>query len=90
VEVTVKLPLNIARALRGRAPPMAKSSELAGVIDSLGVKMEPLHPDAETPELMSYFKITTSSREVAQHVIDAIQQREEVEAAYIKPPDEMP
>ena len=49
-----------------------------------------MHPGTNDPDLMRFFTAEVSDSQSAEQLIARIQQDAEVEAAYLKPPDEMP
>ena len=55
-----------------------------------GVVLQPIHPGTSDPDLMRFFTVEVLDRASAEQLIARLQQDAEVEAAYIKPPDEMP
>lgn len=90
MQVTVQVPPDVARTLHQRGPPTAKSQALLGVIEGFGFTLEPMHLDTDDPKLQSYFLIDVPDHATARRVIDRLKQSEAVEAAYVKPPDELP
>jgi len=90
IYVIVKVPIYIGCSLCQRSPHTAESSELLSIIEALGVTLEPMHPGVTDPNLMEYFTVKVSSTEAAQRVINHLRQSKAIEAAYIKPADELP
>lgn len=66
------------------------SNELLQMADELGIILKPLHPDIEDLQLSYYF--TTDAPDIleAQRVISSLKDCKAIEAAYLKPQDEMP
>ena len=60
------------------------------IVEEFGVVLEPLHPDTEDPSLISYFTIEVPDHATADRVIARLLQSKGIEAAYLKPPDELP
>jgi hypothetical protein len=52
--------------------------------------LEPLHPGAEEPHLASYFTVEVQDPATADQVIARLKHCHAIEAAYLKPPDELP
>ena len=90
MEVTVKVQQDVARALHQRGPQTAESQKFINIIGALGVTLEPMHSGTEDPQLMSYFVVKVPDSATAQRVLTQLQQSREIEAAYVKPRDEMP
>jgi hypothetical protein len=90
MKVIIQVSADVARALRQRSPPIAESEELLRIIETLGLRLEPMHHDADDPNLQTYFTVEVQDQATAQRVIDRLQQLEGIEAAYVKPPDELP
>ena len=80
----------MASTLHRRRPPTTASEELSQAAEELGVVLEPMHPGAEDPHLAPYFTVEVPDYATAERVIAHLQGLEAVEAAYLKPPDEMP
>lgn len=90
MQVTVQVSANVARTLHQRGPPTAESEALLRTIETFGLALEPMHRDTDDPNLQSYFIVEVPDHATAQCVMDRLQQSETVEAAYVKPPDELP
>jgi len=69
---------------------MPVSRELQQISEELGVVLKPMHPGAEDTLLAPYFIVEVSDSAAAERVIARFQQHRAIEAAYLKPPDEMP
>jgi len=59
-------------------------------VKELGVVLEPLHPGVEDIRLAQVFKAEVSDPAMAEKAISRFQSCSTVEAAYLKPPDELP
>jgi len=71
----------------------AEESETKALSDAaaeLGVELQPLHPGQTHPLLASYFTADVPDRETAEKVVNRLSQFNMVEAAYLKPDDELP
>ena len=90
VRITVQVSPEVARALHHRAPATAVSQGIARVLESLSVPLEPLHPDTDDEILSSYFAADVPDATAAQAVISQLRPLPGVQAAYVKPPDELP
>lgn len=88
--ITVQIAADVARALQQKAHESDDSRRLLQALDELGVMLKPMHPRTDEPALSGWFTIEAPDLAVAEHVIGRLQERREIEAAYIKPPDEMP
>lgn len=73
-----------------RERPAGETAELLRAADELGVVLEPMHTDTNDPELQSFFTVEVSDPQAAEHVINRLQQCSAIEAAYLKPMDELP
>ncbi len=90
MHVTVQVAVDVARALHQREPITVKSEALLRMVETFGLTLEPMHLDSDDPILRSYFIVEVSDRATAQRVMNSLRQSEAVEAAYVKPPDELP
>lgn len=90
MQVTVQVSADVARTLRQRGPPTTDSEALWRMIKTFGLTLQPMHPDTDDPNLQSYFTVEVPDHATAQRVISRLQQAAATEAAYVKPPDELP
>lgn len=81
--IVVQLKLDRARLLHGMRGGIAQS-----VVS--GVALQPMHPGTDDPDLMRFFTVEVPDGASAEQVVARLQEDTEVEAAYLKPPDEMP
>ena len=63
---------------------------LRGLIDSVNAELRPMHPNTDDNELLCYFVLEVKSSVPDQEIIDNLLRLKCVDAAYIKPHDEMP
>ncbi len=70
--------------------PNTDAAELLRLTRELGITLEPMHPQAEEPELRTYFTPEVSDAQTAEHVVERLRDCAAIEAAYLKPPDELP
>jgi len=59
-------------------------------MEELELALEPMHLETNDPVLQSYFIVEVPDSVTAQRVIERLQQSPAIEAAYVKPPDELP
>lgn len=90
MHVTVQVSADVAHTLHLRGPPTTESQELLQTTKALGIVLEPVHPGAEDPLLAPYFTVEVPDPATAERVITRLQQSKAIEAAYLKPPDELP
>jgi hypothetical protein len=90
MQVVVQVSANVARALNQRGPPTAEAEALSKAIETFGLTMEPMHRTTDDPNLQKYFIVEVPGQAAAQRVMDRLQQSEAVEAAYVKPHNELP
>jgi hypothetical protein len=91
ISVTVKISKEARGSLQKRKSSTSKLlDELLTVEKDLGILLEPLHPGAEDPYLSPYFKVKVPDHATATKVINRLLNCKAVEAAYIKPSDELP
>jgi hypothetical protein len=90
MHVTIRLRPDAALTLHGRQPPTSESEELLQTVEQLGMRLEPMHPGAAEPHLASYFTVEVQDPATAERMIARLQHCPAIEAAYLKPPDELP
>lgn len=90
MHVTIRVRPEVALALHGRQLPTSESEGLLQTAEQLGMMLEPMHPGAEEPHLASYFTVEVQDPATAEQVIARLKHCHAVEAAYLKPPDELP
>lgn len=88
--VTIQLQPEAALALQGRRRATTASRELLKTTRDLDVTLKPMHPDTDDPNLASYFMVELPDAATAERVIARLQNCKAIEAAYMKPPDELP
>lgn len=89
--ITVKVSKKVTGSLQKRKSLTSEfSDELLTVEKDLGILLEPLHPGAKDPHLSPYFKVKVPDHATATKVINRLLNCKAVEAAYIKPSDELP
>jgi hypothetical protein len=90
MQVILRVRPELALALHGRQLSSSESEEILQTATELGVTLSPMHPGTEDPSLASYFTIEVPERATAEEVIARLNHCHGVEAAYLKPPDELP
>jgi hypothetical protein len=90
IQITVRVTEDVARAIHQKGPSTTESEELFKVTNELGVLLNPMHPDVEDSILASFFIVEVPDKTTADRVITHLQQSKAIEAAYVKPPDELP
>jgi hypothetical protein len=90
LEVTIIVSSEVAAAIQQKKPQHPGAEELLRIAETLGVSLEPIHPGTVDTNLLSYFIVKVPDSATALKVMDRLQQSKAVEAAYIKPPDELP
>ncbi|MBS1809723.1 MAG: hypothetical protein JST84_16295 [Acidobacteria bacterium] len=90
MQITVHLRSDAARGLAERSPPSTEINELRQILSRLGITLRPLHPESTDPELRTQFWIDAPDQATADQIIQQLQPLRAVQAAYSKPPDEMP
>ena len=68
----------------------SETQKLLNAATELGVRLEPVHPGQTHPLLAPFFMVETPDRETAEKVIDRLSRFKTVEAAYLKPDEQMP
>ena len=74
----------------GSSKTETQAEQLLKAASELGVKLEPVHPGQTHPLLAPYFMVETPDRETAEKVINHLNRFEIVEAAYLKPEEQLP
>lgn len=85
MRITVQLTADATRRVRG-APPDKRHAVLQWLLQPL----DRLHPDTSDPALASFFAIEVADSREAAGLVDRLLADSAVEAAYIKPDDELP
>jgi len=77
---------------RGAAPAPGKSGtkKLLDATAKLGGRLEPVHPGQTHPLLVPFFMVEVPDREAAEKLISRLQRFDIVEAAYLKPDEQLP
>ena len=87
--VTLKLFPDCAKAMGSNGDTNAANSELYDVVLRFGVELTPLHPGNDDSELCSYFEINVPDADIGERIAAEIRECPSVDAAYLKPQDEL-
>lgn len=90
MQITIQLEGETAHQLRHRQPPNEVTRELLSVVDELRVELQPIHIGTSDGELAKYFSVDVSDGQMAETVRGTLASCRGVEAAYVKPADELP
>jgi hypothetical protein len=82
--------MDVALSLQKKQPITNASEELLQTVAELGVELKPINPGMDDPHLAPYFTVDVPDIAIAEQVIAQLQHCKEIEAAYLKPQDEMP
>ncbi len=88
--ITIKISAETVQNLHQRSPSTPELMELLKIEKKFGITIEPLHPFLNDLHLDPYFVVRMPKDVNAEEIIARLRQCKMVEAAYIKPPDEMP
>lgn len=69
---------------------MPEVQMLTDMVAAFGAELRPLHPGSNDPTLTKYYTLDVVDAEAAEALLNRLWQFEAVEAAYVKPPDELP
>jgi len=89
MDVVIILSAEAVRALREKTP-TAETEQIREQVARSGGSLEPLHPDSDDPQLMSYFFVRAKDGEQAEQLARSLRSYKAIEAAYVKPPGEAP
>jgi hypothetical protein len=96
MRVMVQLQNDAAMTLHGAGETSAlehadpATQQMLQATAELGVRLEPVHPGQTNPLLVPFFMVEVPDRETAEKVIDRLQRFNFVEAAYLKPDEQLP
>lgn len=86
MRITVQLSSSVSQRVRGGPRPAAA----AALFPWLHHPLHPVHPDETDLLLESFYAVDVADRDEAARVLTRLQNDPSVEAAYIKPDDELP
>lgn len=90
MQITVQLRADVARLIAARQPLTAEAAALTQTLSPFGATLEPLHPHTDDAELQTQFWINVPDQVAAERIVQRLNQLNAVQAAYLKPPDELP
>lgn len=90
VDVVVQVRPEAARELSGQRFESHGAKEVAETVSALGASLAQMHPGVSDTTLAQYFTVEVPEEAAAKEAVDRLMNCEAVEAAYVKPSDEMP
>jgi hypothetical protein len=90
MQLTVQLSQQASPSLARGEAATPEVGELLRLGQELGIRFRPLHPGTADPRLASYFTVEVPDAVAAQRVMARLRESRAVEAAYLKPPAELP
>lgn len=90
MEVVVQVSPDVAPAVRGGTPSTEPSREIFDAAAELGVVLDPMDPGSAESPLADYFVVMVADPDLAQDIATRFQRCQAIEAAYVKPPAELP
>jgi hypothetical protein len=90
MQITVQVTQEAADVLEGKTTPSDEEHDLRQLVRTFGATLEPLHPGSSDPTLRTFFMVDIADADMAGRVLEALQRHPAVEAAYIKPMEELP
>lgn len=90
MNITIQLQKEAASALQGEGPETEASREINEAAREMGIRLRPLHPGTKDPNLASYFYAEVPDAATAERVLSRLGNCGAINAAYLKPPDELP
>ena len=88
--IIIKIQTDVAFILHKRKSITTASEELLHTANELGVVLQPVHAGTNDSDLVSYFIVEVPDPMTAERVIAHLCHCKAIEAAYLKPSDEMP
>jgi hypothetical protein len=80
----------LQRRDRRTAPGRLRAAPVFALLEKLGLQLDPVHPDTRDPSLAVFFTIEIADQRTADRLLQDLQQMKVVDAAYLKPEDELP
>ena len=90
MEITLKVRDDVAPALQRQVEGQNAANDLLKLTDQLGVSIRATHPGSQDPLLSPYFTVQANDPSSIDAVLEALRGSDGVEAAYVKPADELP
>ena len=88
--ITITVQTDVAFLLHKRQSITTASEELLHTAKELGEVLQPVHIGTKDSNLVSYFRVEVPDSATAERVIARLRHCKAIEAAYLKPSDEMP
>jgi len=90
IEVIIQLAEDVSLSLQNNTNSTGNSQQLLNLMSELNVKINPLHPGTKDPSLITWFSIKLPDETKADEAVKRLKMCKGVEAAYKKPPMELP
>ncbi len=91
MHITVKLSEDVVRRLGSKvARERATETVLGMTPEEANVEIRPMHPDTNDPGLSSFYTVEVADEAQAEQTLSRLRSSSVVEAAYVKPADELP
>ncbi len=94
MKIEIQLNVDTASAIRARTHSIGSggtaAERLATALTALGLELQPVHPGSVHPTLAPFFSIEVPDEAAARRVVDRLRAMEGVEAAYLRPDNELP
>lgn len=89
-QLIIQVSKDVAYGLHHKGADTDGSKVLLTETNRLGLDLHAMHPDVDDAELQSYFVAELSDASIANNIIEDLMKVPNIEAAYIKPADELP
>ena len=90
MQITLQLDRDIAHELRHGQPPSVHTREILSTIEALQLSLRPIHPGTADSDMDRYFTVDLDDEASGEELRQRLEGCIGVEAAYIKPADELP
>jgi hypothetical protein len=90
IHIVVKLAGNFAKEAYQKKLISPELAELSEVQKRLGIVLEPVHPGSDDSNLISFFIVKVPDLATGKLVLERLGHCKAVDAAYIKPTDDLP
>ena len=90
MQIIVRISRPTAVVLHGHGPLTEPAREIVDTAEEQAAQLAPMHPGTRDVDLMRYFTATLLDGETVARAIAGLQACSAVEAAYVKPPAEIP
>jgi hypothetical protein len=89
MRISLKLNAQTAAELTGQEAASGETRALVDLAESAGVHLEPMHEAVDDDELRTWFHLDVQDERVDE-LLERLRKRDDVESAYVKPPDALP